>query len=562
MTDFWISCGHHLLDRDEGGGLMVTDDFLKVYLARPELIPPPEACVVERTLHGALLANPRHEVSASDIAAIADADARENWQLLIEFRDHLLRHKTLEAAYVELARDGGSGNFRCCSSTSWCTSSCAMRSTASPTCACLRAAELFFRTQRVTLHDGSLIAADEETIGGINTAPTSPLVSMLGLPAESAIDVLNNDNSDSYWERSDQFDMALDLTAGREGLEALAEAMRLWIAHVLGIEVEIEPLKEMRDVNLAWYVGLDADATKIGDMLWNGEEIDEATMERTVGLFRLTFEDPGEMIDEVKGEPVYMILAMTRGQADPHEAAESGHRPADPASGGDRLKRLYCARDDNDPREIRMRDEGLSEAIRAAGGVSELARQIGISQPSVSNWVRVPAERVISIEAATGVDRSILRPDLYGGESGSGVVDDIDTARAQEYALIAALLTRAPDAKLLADLATLHGDPTARHRPYRRSPKPPAQPRSRASSANISTCSSASAAANCCLMPPIILPAFCRSARWRGCATISPRSALRAPTAWSSRKITPVSCARSCRGWPAAGCRRRPIPTS
>ncbi len=37
MKDFWLSCGHHLLDRDEGGGLVVTDEFLKVYLARPEL---------------------------------------------------------------------------------------------------------------------------------------------------------------------------------------------------------------------------------------------------------------------------------------------------------------------------------------------------------------------------------------------------------------------------------------------------------------------------------------------------------------------------------------------
>ena len=34
MTDFWLSCGHHLLDHDEGGGLLVTDEFLKVYLAR------------------------------------------------------------------------------------------------------------------------------------------------------------------------------------------------------------------------------------------------------------------------------------------------------------------------------------------------------------------------------------------------------------------------------------------------------------------------------------------------------------------------------------------------
>ena len=87
--------------------------------------------------------------------------------------------------------------------------------------------------------------------------------------------------------------------------------MRRWIAHVLGIEVAIEPLKEMRDINLAWYVGLDADATKIGDMLWNSEEIDEATMTRVVGLFRLSFKDPGEMIERVKGEDVYMILAMT-----------------------------------------------------------------------------------------------------------------------------------------------------------------------------------------------------------------------------------------------------------
>ncbi len=33
--DFWLSCGHHLLDRDAGGGLVATDEFLKVYLARP-----------------------------------------------------------------------------------------------------------------------------------------------------------------------------------------------------------------------------------------------------------------------------------------------------------------------------------------------------------------------------------------------------------------------------------------------------------------------------------------------------------------------------------------------
>ena len=55
MMDFWIACGHHLLDRDESGGLCVTDDFLKAYFARPELMPPDDACPVERRLHRELL---------------------------------------------------------------------------------------------------------------------------------------------------------------------------------------------------------------------------------------------------------------------------------------------------------------------------------------------------------------------------------------------------------------------------------------------------------------------------------------------------------------------------
>ena len=107
-----------------------------------------------------------------------------------------------------------------------------------------------------------------------------------------------------------------------------------------------------------------------------------------------------------------------------------------------------------------MRDSGLSEAIKAAGGVSELARKLGISQPSVSNWVRVPAERVTSVETLTGVNRVVLRPDLYGVEYAIGDIDEVDSARAQEYALLAALLTRAPNAAFLDKLAVLRGDAT------------------------------------------------------------------------------------------------------
>ncbi|HEY2137473.1 MAG TPA: molecular chaperone TorD family protein [Xanthobacteraceae bacterium] len=103
-----------------------------------------------------------------------------------------------------------------------------------------------------------------------------------------------------------------------------------------------------------------------------------------------------------------------------------------------------------------MRDAGLEEAIKAAGGVGSLALKIGISQPSVSNWVRIPAERVISVEAVTGVARAVLRPDLYGDEPAA--TDDEDAARAAEYALLATLLARAPDAEFLKRLSRLRGD--------------------------------------------------------------------------------------------------------
>jgi TorA maturation chaperone TorD len=104
-----------------------------------------------------------------------------------------------------------------------------------------------------------------------------------------------------------------------------------------------------------------------------------------------------------------------------------------------------------------MRDQGLEEALRAVGGVSELARRIGISQPSVSNWDRIPAERVLAVEAATGVTRAVLRPDLFV-TANDPQVDEVEAARAREYALVATLLLRSPDTDLLRRLAGLRGD--------------------------------------------------------------------------------------------------------
>lgn len=103
-----------------------------------------------------------------------------------------------------------------------------------------------------------------------------------------------------------------------------------------------------------------------------------------------------------------------------------------------------------------MRDSGLELAIKAAGGISALARAIGVAQPSVSNWSRVPAERVLAVEAVTAVSRKDLRPDLYPTDDDAGVgPDDIDVARGKAWLLLANLLRAPPADVVLMELASL-----------------------------------------------------------------------------------------------------------
>jgi hypothetical protein len=309
MPDFWLACGHHLLDKDEHGRLLVTDEFLKAYLARPEIVPPEDACSAELALHRALLSNPRQPVEPSRIAVLADADARENWELMIAWRDHLIENATLESAYLAIVRlqlkfprifldqlaqvilrnilDGCDDVFL------------------------LRAAELLFRSQKLTSHEGSLLAVDEEAVPGSNAKPLSPLISMLGISTAADIDVLSEDNVDLYWKRSDTFDMALDLTAGRRGLAALGLVVTRWVHHLLGIDVKIEPVVELRGELLTWYVGLDAEATRIGNALWKGDELCEADRRLVVGLYRMTFVADAEVFEQARVGPTHMIVAMS-----------------------------------------------------------------------------------------------------------------------------------------------------------------------------------------------------------------------------------------------------------
>ena len=109
-----------------------------------------------------------------------------------------------------------------------------------------------------------------------------------------------------------------------------------------------------------------------------------------------------------------------------------------------------------------MREDGLQQAIQAAGGIGALARALGVSQPAVSNWQKIPAERVLSVEAITGVARSMLRPDLYPRDelaaANQVASDEIDILRAHEYDLLAVLLGRAPTREVLDRLSDLKGD--------------------------------------------------------------------------------------------------------
>lgn len=309
MKDFWIACGHHLLDRDANGRLVVTDEFLKAYFVRPELTPPDDACAVERRLHQELLVDPRREVAVEEVAAIADADARENWQFVLAFRKLLQREPTLEAAYLALVR---SASINLPSLFVNHLVHVILRN-ALDGCEdpfVLRAAELFFRPQRILPHEHSLLLGDEEVVGGASPTPVLSLMSMLGATTGAEVDILSEANADSYWQRSDRFDLALDFTGGTRGPAALAEAMRRWISHVLGVDVAIEPLTALRDAKLSWYVGLDAEATGMGDRLWHGETLDDRTMARLLALFRLAFADAELVVDSVRHEPAYLMLAM------------------------------------------------------------------------------------------------------------------------------------------------------------------------------------------------------------------------------------------------------------
>lgn len=313
MPDFWQSCGYNLLQKRADGRLVVTEDYLRLYYSRPELAPVPESCGAERALHASLLENPRREVSEAEVGALVDADARENYRIMLRFRAQLLAADSLEAFYADLFRrdiavppdfidhtvqvilrsmlDGSGDGLEA------------------------RAAEIFFRRQRVSINDGQIMLADDETVemhaGGGGFGNLGRLLQEgQTLLRTVELDVIDDTSAGRYFERDERHDTVLNLNHGRPGCLALARVLERWIAHFHGVRTTVQPVLEIPDEEWVWHVGLDAEASAMLNELYNGGEVEEGRMKRVVGIFRVDFRDPVVLRPEVAGMPVFLGMAM------------------------------------------------------------------------------------------------------------------------------------------------------------------------------------------------------------------------------------------------------------
>ena len=305
--DFWRSSGWHLLEHRDDGRHAVTDDFLRAYLLRAELHPVQESCPAERALHAAMLGEPRRPVTPVNLVGIADADARENWQVFLAFRERLLRQPTIEDAYVSLILDPSPavppsmldqlahailrGVLDGCED--------GLR---------LRAAECLFRSQRVMLSDGAVLLADEETVTMHAEGAGSSLLQLAG-ERSVELDVLGEATASGYFQRSNRFDTVLDVSFTRPGLDALCRVLEAWVRHFLSLEVTIQPLQSIRDERWAWHTGLDAEASALLNELWQGADPGQERLASLLSLFRLEFCDPRVVRSGLAGRSIYLGMA-------------------------------------------------------------------------------------------------------------------------------------------------------------------------------------------------------------------------------------------------------------
>jgi hypothetical protein len=308
MTEFWVASGHHLARRDAAGLLAVTDELLLAWLARPEVAPPPEACAAEQALFARLRGDPRAPVSAGDVAAMSDPDARENWTHLIAFRDLLIAAGTVEGAWLKQVRERRFTPQIFLAHLAQLTLRNALDGCEDPLT--LRAAELFFRPQASRVKDGAIQLADLELVEAIERERAhQPLTALLNPDPWGEIDVMSASNAWTWWSRSDAHSMALAWGDEPKAREGFAAAVAAFLRHMLGVATYVEPVLGV-ETDLRWYVGLDEGGTKLGDALWRGQTPPHGLADRLIGLFRLTFLNPAQAAPGLGGAPVWLILTL------------------------------------------------------------------------------------------------------------------------------------------------------------------------------------------------------------------------------------------------------------
>jgi len=312
VSDFWRSSGFHLLERDDDGRLRLTDDFLRAYYLRPEIHPVDESCDAELRLHARLMHDPRRAVAQHEIDDIADGDARDNYRILLRFRERLLEAGTVEGCYMNLFKGDVDVPPLFVEQLAHVILRNLLDACEDPLR--LRAAELMFRGQKATLRDGHVLLADLETIemhaagtryGGIGRL----IVEAQGALGKVDLDVLDRGNAAIYWDRESRFDTVLNLDYGHAGLDALCRVIEAWVAHFFGVRVSVAPLRSIEEPKWAWHIGLDAESTAILNELWNGGEVEQGRMRRILALLRMDFQGPGDLRPELAGRPVYLALA-------------------------------------------------------------------------------------------------------------------------------------------------------------------------------------------------------------------------------------------------------------
>jgi hypothetical protein len=307
-------------------------DFLRGLLALPELALVAESCPAERSLHERLVAEPTCAVGDDELAALADADARDNYATFLAFRDAVERAGTLEAHYLALVR-GGRIALPPVFLDRMVDAIVARLVDDEADTFERRAAQLLHRAQRVAVVDGRVLSADRERTDRANAAAGSfDVVRDLlhGSGAIGDLPILGAANAREFAHAADPHAWVLDLTheiatdlghgltftmaRANSGLAALARVLERWIFHFLAVRTTIRPLARIDDPAWRWHVGLDAEATLLLNALYRGESFDDDRLERLVGLFRLDFADPREMRADVAGRPVYLGLAFDAAQ--------------------------------------------------------------------------------------------------------------------------------------------------------------------------------------------------------------------------------------------------------